>query len=158
MTRESTMPRDARTLYQELILEHGQRPRNLGPLAGFTHEAKADNPLCGDTVKIQLRIAEDCVVDARFEARGCMIARASASLLTELVSGRSSAEAIAMADLLGLLVGAGPCPEHVGALEALRGVREFPARRACATLAWEALRHALAPSGRVDPPEPRRTL
>jgi nitrogen fixation protein NifU and related proteins len=158
MTRESTMPRDAKSLYQELILEHGQRPRNLGPLAGFTHEAKMDNSLCGDIVNIQLRIAEDCVVDARFQARGCLIARASASLLTELVAGRLRAEAIVMADLLGLLVGAGPCPEEVGALEPLRGVREFPARKVCVTLPWEALRRALAPQGCVDPPEPRRTL
>jgi nitrogen fixation NifU-like protein len=158
MTRESTMPRDAKSLYQETIVEHGQRPRNVGPLAGFTHEAKADNPLCGDTVNIQLCVSEDCVVDARFQARGCMIVRASASLLTELVAGRSSAEASAMADLLGLLVGAGPCPEEVGALEPFRGVREFPARMACATLPWEALRRALAPRGRVDPPEPGRSL
>ena len=152
------MPRDAKSLYQELILKHAQRPCNLGPLAGFTHEAKADNPLCGDIVNIQLRVADDRVVDARFQARGCMIARASASLLTELVAGRSSAEAIAMADLLGLLVAAGPCPEDVGELEPLRGVREFPARKACATLPWEALRRALAPGGRVDPPEPGRSL
>jgi nitrogen fixation NifU-like protein len=152
------MTRDAKTLYQELILEHGQRPRNLGPLDSATHEAKADNPLCGDTVNVQLCVTDGCVVQAHFQARGCMIARASASLLTELVAGRSAAEAIAMADLLGLLVGAGPCPEDVGALEPLRGVREFPARRACATLPWEALRRALASRGLVDPTGPARSL
>jgi nitrogen fixation NifU-like protein len=152
------MTRDAKALYQELILEHGQRPRNLGPLADVTHEAKADNPLCGDTVNVQLHVTDGRVVEARFRARGCLIARASASLLTELVAGRSAAEALEMADLLALLVGTGPCPEDVGALEPLRGVREFPARRACATLPWEALRRALASRSIVDPSEPGHSL
>lgn len=152
------MTRDAKTLYQELILEHAQRPRNLGPLAGATHEAKADNPLCGDSVNIQLRVTDGCLIQTRFQARGCMIARASASLLTELVSGRSAGEAVAMADLLGQLIGVGPCPDDAGALEPLRGVREFPARRACATLPWEALRRALASGGLVDPFDPTRRL
>jgi nitrogen fixation protein NifU and related proteins len=152
------MTRDAKTLYRELIVDHGQRPRNLGPLAQPTHEAKAENPLCGDSVIIQLLVNSERVLAARFQARGCMISRASASILTELIVERTRAEALALADLLGVLVDpASPEPSDAGALAPLQGIREFPARKACATLPWRALRSALARAA-VDPAEPGRSL
>jgi len=141
------MTRDARTLYRDLIVEHGQRPRNVGSLTEATHQAKAENPLCGDSVIIQLLVNSERVLRVRYQARGCMISRASASVLSELIGDRTCAEALAMSNLLAVLVDASaPPPGDVGALEPLRGVREFPARKACATLPWDALRRALATS------------
>jgi nitrogen fixation protein NifU and related proteins len=152
------MTRDAGSLYRELIVEHGQRPRNVGPLPDASHEARAENPLCGDSVIIQLLVNSDRIVTVRFQARGCMISRASASVLTELLVDRKAAEALAMADLVAILVDASrPAPGDAGPLEPLRGVREFPARKACATLPWEALRRALAGAA-VDPAAARRSL
>jgi nitrogen fixation NifU-like protein len=137
------MPLDAKTLYQELILDHGKHPRNQGPLASATHEATAHNPLCGDRVTIHLHLEGDRVAEARFEARGCMIARASASLLTEAIAGRGASDALSLAATMDALATAPEPPADLGALEPLRGVREFPARIKCATIAWEALREAL---------------
>ncbi len=134
--------RDAKTLYQDLILDHGRSPRNEGPLDGATHEATSTNPLCGDRVTVRLRVDAGAVTAARFEARGCLIARASASLLTEAVAGRSLAGAVELAGTLGALVTGDPAPADVGTLEPLRGVREFPARRNCVLLAWRALEAA----------------
>jgi nitrogen fixation NifU-like protein len=139
------MVRDAQALYQELLLDHGNRPRNLGTLADPTHEATVHNPLCGDRISLRLRISDARVVDVRFEARGCLIARASASLLTELVAGRTEEGALTLASELDALLTADPPPDRAGALDALRGVRDFPARKGCVTLAWSALRQALAP-------------
>lgn len=134
--------RDAKTLYQDLVLDHGRSPRNEGPLEGATHEATTTNPLCGDRITVRLRVDGGAVTAARFEARGCMIARASASLLTEAVAGRSLERAVELARTLGALVTADPAPADVGNLEPLRGVREFPARRSCVLLAWRALEAA----------------
>jgi nitrogen fixation NifU-like protein len=143
-------PRDAKTLYQELILDHGKAPRNEGPLAGSTHDATAKNPLCGDRVTVHLQVEGDLVLAARFEARGCMIARASASILTELVVGKTVKDVRALVPVLESLVTPGElegadatADTNAGSLEPLRGVREFPARRACVTLAWHALESAL---------------
>lgn len=138
------MPLDAKTLYQELVLDHGKTPRNEGPLPGATHEATAHNPLCGDRVTLRLLLDEAGHLSARFEARGCLISRASASLLTEAVAGRTPEKALGLAADLEALVGPAAAPEDVGVLEPLRGAREFPGRRACVTLAWQALRKALA--------------
>ena len=152
------MTRDVRTLYRELIVDHGQRPRNVGALPGATHEGKAQNPLCGDSVILQLLVNSDRIIRVRFQARGCMISRASASVLTELLVGRTRAEALGLADRLSLLVDASTAePGDVGPLEPLRGVRDFPARKACATLPWEALRSALAQAP-VDRAGPGRSL
>jgi nitrogen fixation NifU-like protein len=135
-------------LYQGVILEHNARPRNRGPLSGHTHEAGAHNPLCGDTVTLRLALAEGRIVAARFEGEGCALSRASASLLTLAITGRTPEEARAIATELDQLLT--PGPEHasadagrLGDLAALQGVREVPARRRCATLPWEALDAAL---------------
>lgn len=136
------------TLYQGVILEHNARPRNLGPLADSTHEAHVHNALCGDTVILRLRLAEGRIVRAAFEGEGCALSRASASLLTLAVAGRTPEEALGLAAELDKLLARGP--DHaeadaarLGDLVALEGVREVPARRRCATLPWEALRAAL---------------
>ena len=136
------MRKTGKELYQDLILEHGKAPRNEGPLDGATNEATAKNPLCGDRVTLRLAIDANGIAEARFEARGCMIARASASLLTEAVRGKSAADALLLAAALAAaLEGAErPMPPM---LEALAGAREFPARRACVLLPWKALRSAL---------------
>ena len=131
-------------LYQDLVLDHGKAPRNEGPSPGATHEATAKNPLCGDRVTLRLHVGDDGITEARFEARGCMIARASASLLTEAVRGRTAAEALALAADIGAFVEPGGADRSLPpALEALSGAREFPARRACVLLPWKALRSAL---------------
>ena len=144
------MTLEARTLYQDLVLEHGKHPRNEGTLPRSTHEATAHNPLCGDRVTLRLRVREGRVDEVRFEARGCMLARASASLLTEAVTGRSVEEALALARSLEALVNDDSPPRDIGALEPLRGVRQFPARKACVTLPWGAMTRALATTSRPD--------
>jgi nitrogen fixation NifU-like protein len=141
------MTLEVRALYQELVLEHGKHPRNVGPLEPHTHEATAHNPLCGDRITLRLRVRDGRVDEVRFEARGCMIARASASLLTEAVAGRSVEDALALASSVDALVNAEAPPVDLGALESLRGVREFPTRKECVTLAWGAMTRALSPRG-----------
>jgi nitrogen fixation NifU-like protein len=144
--------RDARTLYQELVVDHGRSPRNEGPLDGATHEATTTNPLCGDRATVRLQVdAAGVVRTARFQARGCMIARASASLLTEAVTGRRVGEAIQLARTLEVMVARDSPPADVGPLEPLRGVRDFPARRSCVLLAWRALEEALSGAEKTRP-------
>lgn len=133
-------------LYQEIILEHNKRPRNFGPLAGFTHRADGRNPLCGDEIKVVLRMEGDRIAAVHFQGQGCAISKASASMMTEAVAGRTAAEARAMAGrLLAALRPHGEdlVLERDGELAALLGVRKFPARIKCATLAWHALLCAL---------------
>jgi nitrogen fixation NifU-like protein len=139
---------EIRELYQKLILEHHARPHHQGPLPDCTHEALASNPLCGDRVTLRLRLEGDRIAAARFEGDGCALSRASASLLTLAVTGRTPAEAEALATQLDRLVARGPENASadralLGDLVALEGVRDVPARRRCVTLPWEALRAAL---------------
>jgi nitrogen fixation NifU-like protein len=143
-----SLPPELAALYQRVILEHNARPRNFGPLASPTHEARAHNPLCGDTVTLRLRLDGGRVAEARFEGEGCALCRASASLLTLAVAGRTREEAMAIAaDLEGLVARGRDDAEglaaRLGDLAALQGVREVPSRRRCATLPWEALGSAL---------------
>ncbi len=132
-----------KALYNELILEHDRRPRNLGPLPSATHEAGEDNPLCGDEITLRLLAPAGRIEVARFEGRGCALSRASASLMTEALAGRRFDEALALARAFeASLAGEGPAPAP--GLEAFAGVRDFPSRATCAALAWRALRAALA--------------
>lgn len=145
------MSSDLRSLYQEVILDHYKRPRNFGPLEGADRHADGYNPLCGDRVSVHLKLAGDGTIEGvSFEGSGCAISTASASMMTEAVAGRSTEEALALhtrfhraltdregeGDLAGL-----------GKLEALSGVREYPVRIKCATLAWHALKAALEARG-----------
>jgi len=133
-------------LYQEVVLDHSKRPRNFGPLPEETHRAEGLNPLCGDRITIHARLDGGVLSDVRFEGSGCAISRASASVMTGLVKGRSPAEIDAMFQAFHRLVTEGPRPgeeETMGKLAVFAGVHEFPARVKCASLAWHALRQAL---------------
>lgn len=137
-------------LYQEILLDHYRRPRNFGPLPGADREVDGHNPLCGDRLHLALRLDGDRVAEIRFEGSGCAISTASASMMTEAVRGRRVGEILALVERFrALLTGEGPAPEteELGELAALGGVRAFPMRVKCATLAWHALRSALAGAG-----------
>lgn len=132
-------------LYQEVILDHSRHPRNFGPSDDANRTARGNNPLCGDRVTVHLKMEGDVIADAKFEARGCAISLASASMMTEMLKGKSEAEARALFDkFLALVTGE---QEESGVeldgLEALAGVKDFPTRIKCATLAWHAMTAAL---------------
>ena len=139
------MTSELRDLYQEVIFDHYRRPRNRGALAGASHEAEGHNPLCGDNVKVHVRVEDGVVRDVTFEGEGCAISTASASLMTESLKGRPIEEIGPLADgFHAMVTGAADAPRpELGKLEVLAGVREFPARVKCATLAWHTLRAAL---------------
>jgi nitrogen fixation NifU-like protein len=137
---------DTDELYQATIVDHDRSPRNAGPLAGATHHATVDNPLCGDVVTVHARISEGVVHDLHFEARGCALSRAAASIMTTLVRERSTDESRRLAAAFEHFVQAPPdaaIPEDLGELRAFAGVRRFRSRRVCATLGFRALLRAL---------------
>ena len=141
---------ELRELYQSVILDHYKKPRNYGALAEATGSADGVNPLCGDHVTVHVRVDGDTVTGVGFEGNGCAISKASASLMTEIVSGRSVAETEEIFSRFhDLVTGEAEFDsEALGKLEVLSGVREFPARVKCATLAWHALRAAIAGEGK----------
>ncbi len=133
-------------LYQEVVLDHGKRPRNFGPLANETHHAEGLNPLCGDHFVVHARVDGGVLAEVKFEGSGCAISKASASVMTAAVKGRSAAEVDALFERFHKLVTEGPAPgdeEALGKLAVFGGVHEFPTRVKCASLAWHALRQAL---------------
>lgn len=140
-----------RDLYQEVILDHNRRPRNFRVLEGANRTAEGYNPLCGDKVSIYLRVEDDIVREATFQGSGCAISKASASLLTEAVTGRRLDEVDALFQRFHRMVTAEPSEpvdvEGLGKLSVLAGVREYPARVKCATLAWHTLRAAVDATG-----------
>jgi len=146
---------DLRDLYQEVILDHGRKPRNFRRLENATHHARGDNPLCGDKMDLWLSFDEDgSIADAAFQGRGCAISMASASLMTETVRGKTPAQAKAMGAGFRELAMTGHCPqcdaalaEDMERLSPLSGVHEFPSRVKCATLAWHTLNNALDDPG-----------
>jgi nitrogen fixation NifU-like protein len=133
-------------LYQEMILDHYRRPRNKGTLESPDAEAQMRNPLCGDEIDLQVRFAGDTVGDLRFSGRGCSISQASASMMTQIVKGKSAAEVDSLRhrfrDLMLGDLSAATDPK-LGSLRALSGVSRFPARVKCALLAWNALESVL---------------
>lgn len=136
-----------RELYRELILDHARHPRHFGRPERYTHEAGGVNPLCGDKLHLYLRVEDGEIRDVAFEGSGCAISMASASLLTEVVADRDESSAIGVAgEVQAMLLGEG-AGEGLGKLQALAGVREFPSRVKCASLAWHALRAALERTG-----------
>ena len=138
---------DLSELYQELILDHNSKPRNFGTLEQPTHQADGYNPLCGDQLSIGLIIdADERIQDVRFKGKGCAISKASASLMTVALKGKSCTEAQAMFEQFHALVTGHEVPEGegLGKLTALAGVRDYPMRVKCATLAWHTLRAAMA--------------
>ncbi len=134
-------------LYQEIILSHNKRPRNEGVLDPHSHEAEGYNPLCGDRLRVYVRQAGPLVEAVQFTGEGCAISRASASIMTEAVKGLSGAALDAkIAEVVELLTTKEEPtvdPFELGELAALLGVRKFPARVKCATLAWHTLSAAL---------------
>lgn len=144
---------DLAQLYQATILEHHKHPRGAGRLPDATHVAEGHNPLCGDRLTITARVAGGCVQAVCCDATACAICRASGSLLTEAVSGRSVAEVRLLIErLLGALAGDPAGEAEWGSLAPLLHARHFPGRRRCVTLGWETLRRALSnPSSAGDP-------
>ena len=137
---------DLRELYQEVILDHYRRPRNFHRLEGASRTAEGYNPLCGDRLTLYLKLRDGVIEEASFQGEGCAISTASASLLTESVKGKTEAEAEALFRAFReFATGESTRPAtELGKLEVLAGVREFPARVKCATLAWHTLHAALA--------------
>jgi len=138
-----------RDLYQEVIIDHSRRPRNFGPLPGHNHHAEGFNPLCGDKLTLYLKVVDGIIEEVRFEGAGCAISTASASLMSEALKGKSEAQAEELfARFHALLTEADEKQaanqvESLGKLQVLAGVRDFPARIKCATLAWHTLHAAL---------------
>jgi nitrogen fixation protein NifU and related proteins len=133
------------SLYQELILQHYRSPRNRGTLEEPDVEISMNNPVCGDEITLQLRVAEGSVAEARFSGQGCSISQASASMMTERIKGRSLEDARRLAArFLELMHGSSEAAADplLGDLRALAGVAKFPVRVKCALLAWNALDEA----------------
>jgi nitrogen fixation NifU-like protein len=142
------MDNSLRELYQEVILDHSRHPRHFGALDDATHKAEGYNPLCGDRVTVSLKLdAEGRVADIKFVGKGCAISQASASLMTDLLIGKTQAEAErVMQGFLHLVKGedAGDLPEDAREhLEVMGGLSEFPMRVKCATLAWHTYKNAV---------------
>lgn len=138
---------DLNSLYREIILDHHRSPRNTDPLAAPDVEVDAVNPFCGDEVKIQLKASNSTLADISVTGKGCSISQSSASLMGELVKGRSTEEAMKARRLFQSLMKGEELSEaqlaELGDLEALQGVRKYPVRIKCALLAWSALEDAL---------------
>ena len=134
---------DLTQLYQDIILGHNKRPRNYGALEGYSGKAEKNNPLCGDEVSVYWKTEDDRISDLRFTAQGCAISRASASIMTELLSGKSKKESVALFDAFRTLLeeegGAASEEAELGDLMALSGARQYPSRIKCAFLPWQAL-------------------
>ena len=150
---------DLSDLYQEIILDHSRHPRHHGACAGETHEARAENPTCGDEVAVHLRVSPEGRVEAAtFTGQGCALSQASASLLTTKIRGCTAAEALATASQVQRLFTGEPLPSEriaaLGDLQALQGAAQFPQRVKCVMLAWHALAQALgeaaAPGARPE--------
>ena len=134
------------TLYQDLILDHNRAPRNFRPIENANRRVEGHNPLCGDRLTVWLRMEGDRIEDAAFQGSGCAISRASASLMTTAVKGKTRSEAEALFDRFRRLVTGSLEPseaESLGKLAAFGGVSEFPVRIKCASLSWHALKAAL---------------
>jgi len=141
---------DLRELYQDIILDHGRHPRNFRKIEQATHFAHGHNPLCGDRVTVYLSLGGDRIADVAFQGRGCAISTAAASLMTEVLKGKTIDEARALFAQFHARVTGGepgvlpePLAEDAERLEPLTGVKAYPARVKCATLSWHALEAAL---------------
>lgn len=135
---------DLRELYQEVILDHCKKPRNFHEMDEANRRLEGYNPLCGDKVTVYLQVKDDLVQDVSFQGEGCAISTASASLMTELVKGKSLEEAeVIFRRFQDLVTGKSDGSADMGKLAVFSGVGEFPMRVKCATLPWHTLRAAL---------------
>ena len=132
-------------LYQELILDHYRRPRNKGTLENADATVEMKNPLCGDEIGLQVAFDGDQISEVRFSGRGCSISQASASMMTQLLKGKTRSEIDSIRTRFrDLMLGSSEASDELGPLRALSGVARFPARVKCALLAWNALESALS--------------
>ncbi len=143
---------DLQELYQQVIIDHSKKPRNFGKLAGANREAEGFNPLCGDQLKLSLRMEGDRVADVAFEGQGCAISTASASMMTDALKGKTAAEVEALFAGFHAMVISDPetlparldeLEDQLGKLTVFAGVCEFPSRVKCATLCWHTLHNAI---------------
>lgn len=136
---------DLTDLYQEVILDHNRRPRNFRAIASPSHHAEGYNPLCGDRLNLYVQVSGDTITDVAFEGSGCAISKASASLMTDALKGKTVSEANSLFERFHRVVTTPPDQpvEDLGKLSVLAGVREFPVRVKCASLAWHTLKAAL---------------
>jgi nitrogen fixation protein NifU and related proteins len=134
---------DINDLYQQVILDHCKQPRNFHEMASATSSAQGRNPICGDQLKLFLTLDGDKITDASFTGSGCCISKASASLLTENVKGKTRAEAEKTFEQVREMVTTGKSAGDVGKLAVFAGVHKYPARVKCAILSWHALIGAL---------------
>lgn len=135
-------------LYQQVILEHNKKPRNFGKLEGATHAAEGFNPVCGDHLWVYLRVNDAGVIEAcGFEGSGCAISKASASMMTDALKGKTMEEAQSlfngMHNLLTGSVKEGPAVDALGKLKIFSGIWQYPARVKCAALSWHAMNGAV---------------
>lgn len=140
-------------LYRQVILDHNKSPRNFGDLQPHTHDAKGHNPLCGDRIELFLDVHDGIIKDIKFKADGCAISKASASIMTTVLKGKTIEEANKLFDEFHLLVtedtDVEPDTEKLGKLAVFSGVKEFPARVKCASLSWHTLKTALEKKDKV---------
>jgi nitrogen fixation NifU-like protein len=138
---------DLRDLYQEVILDHNRRPRNFRVIQGATRRAEGHNPLCGDRLSLYLQIEDDVIRDASFQGSGCAISKASASMMTDSIKGKTLREAREMFDEFHRMVTGTADPggraARLGKLAVFEGVRQYSTRVKCASLAWHTLRSAV---------------
>ncbi len=136
---------DLRDLYQQQILDHNRKPRNFRKIADANRAAEGYNPLCGDRIALELTVEDGVVKDAAFQGSGCAISKAAASMMTASVIGKPEGEVDALFHRVhAMLTGATGATAEVGKLAVFAGVREFPSRIKCATLAWHTLQAALS--------------
>ena len=146
------MTSDLSDLYQEVILDHNKRPRNFRQIDDASHKAEGYNPLCGDRLNLFVRVDGDRIADVGFVGSGCAISKASASLMTDALKGMTVAEARSLFERFHRMVTTPPEKpvEDLGKLSVFSGVREFPVRVKCASLAWHTLKAALEGGGKAS--------
>ncbi len=143
---------DLKELYQEMILHHNKSPQNFRAITNANHQARGYNPLCGDQLNLYVQVDGDKITDVAFQGSGCAISKASASMMTAAIKGKTLAEAENIFELFHHMVtdAAGKTvPEALGKLAVFSGVAEFPTRVKCASLAWHTLKSALANTHQV---------
>ena len=142
---------DTKQLYQEVILDHNRKPRNWGVLGDATHSAEGDNPLCGDHIKVTVKLANDSLEAINVQGESCAICKASASMMTTAVKskGRGEAERLVQEfrDMATGKLDFEHKPHHLGRLTVFSGVRDLPTRVKCATMAWHALKESMQRDG-----------
>ena len=145
-----------RQLYRDTVLKHSRSPRNFRRIEAPQACADGHNPLCGDKITVYLHLDHETIDDATFEATGCAISLASASMLTDMVAGQTAAAAMALANDVQIMLAGKSVPQcDFGELNALSGVRAYPSRVRCAALPWRTLEAALTGTGRTATTEPK---